>query len=92
MGGPDLTNLAQRLSLAAGWLNHNNEDGSIDESKQLENLTKWIHDPNSVKPGNLMWIARDGRGIGQLPQEDQLTIEESRKISLFLQTLKKFSQ
>ena len=35
-----------------------------------------------------MWIARDGRGIGQLPQEDQLTIEESRKISLFLQTLK----
>lgn len=88
VGGPDLTNLAQRLSLAAGWLNHHNEDGSIDESKQLENLTKWIHDPNSVKPGNLMWIARDGRGIGQLPQEDQLTIEESRKISLFLQTLK----
>ena len=87
-GGPDLTHIAQRLSIAAGWLNHRNEDGSIDEAKQLENLTKWIHDPESVKPGNLMWISRDGRGIGQLPQEDLLTEEEARKIALYLQTLK----
>jgi cytochrome c oxidase subunit 2 len=88
VGGPDLTNLAQRLSLAAGWLNHHNEDGSIDADQQLDNLTKWIHEPDSIKPGNLMWVARDGRGIGQLPVEEQLTEEESRKIALYLQTLK----
>jgi hypothetical protein len=35
-----------------------------------------------------MWVARDGRGIGQLPVEEQLTEEESRKIALYLQTLK----
>ena len=41
---PNLTNFAERTTLAAGWRN-------LDR----ENLKEWIQQPGKVKPGNLMW-------------------------------------
>jgi cytochrome c oxidase subunit 2 len=83
--GPNLTKVAARQSIAAGWLNHRAEDGSTDLEQQYENFFKWIKEPDVVKPGNLMWKANGG-GIGEL--ETPLTDDEVRKISLYLQTLK----
>ncbi|MFP4202934.1 MAG: c-type cytochrome [Opitutales bacterium] len=83
--GPDLTNVAQRSSVAAGWLDHRAEDGSIDREKQYENFYRWIHESNEIKPGNLMWKDAGG-GIGEL--DDPLTEEEARKLASYLQTLK----
>ena len=85
VAGPNLTKVASRLSIAAGWLNHRAEDGSVDEAQQYENFFKWIKETDVVKPGNLMWKANGG-GIGEL--DELLTDDEIRKISLYLQTLK----
>lgn len=41
--GPNLTHLARRSTIAAGLMENN-----------AENLTKWITDPQAVKPGALM--------------------------------------
>jgi hypothetical protein len=42
VAGPNLTNVGSRMSIAAGWLNHRNEeDGSIDLEKQYDNFYKW---------------------------------------------------
>ncbi|MFQ3225434.1 MAG: cytochrome c oxidase subunit 2 [Lentimonas sp.] len=85
IAGPNLTKIAARQSIAAGWLNHRAEDGSTDIEQQYENFFKWIKEPEVVKPGNLMWKANGG-GIGEL--DELLTDDEIRKISLYLQTLK----
>lgn len=85
VAGPNLTKLASRQSVASGWLNHRAEDGSVDVEQQYANFFKWIKEPNTVKPGNLMWKANGG-GIGEL--EELLTDDEIHKISLYLQTLK----
>jgi len=85
IAGPNLTKLASRHSIAAGWLNHRAADGSIDLEQQYKNFYKWIKEPDIVKPGNLMWKANGG-GIGEL--DTPLSDEEIRKISLYLQTLK----
>ena len=85
VAGPNLTKLASRQSVAAGWLNHRAEDGSVDVEQQYANFFKWIKEPNTVKPGNLMWKANGG-GIGEL--DELLTDDEIHKISLYLQTLK----
>jgi len=92
VAGPNLTNVASRLSIAAGWLNHRNEDGSIDTKLQYENFFKWIKDTDEVKPGNLMWKANGG-GIGEIIDPDTnekalLTDKEVEQLSLYLQTLK----
>ncbi|MGZ0655115.1 cytochrome c oxidase subunit II [Coraliomargarita sp. W4R53] len=91
VAGPNLTNIGSRQSIAAGWLNHRAEDGSIDVEQQYDNLYKWIHEPEVVKPGNLMWKANGG-GIGELIDENGepalLTDEEINKLSLYLQSLK----
>jgi len=85
VAGPNLTKLASRQSVASGWLNHRAEDGSVDVEQQYANFFKWIKEPNTVKPGNLMWKANGG-GIGEL--DELLTDDEIHKISLYLQTLK----
>lgn len=85
VAGPDLTNIGERLSIAAGWLNHKAEDGTVDIEQQYENFFKWMRDSDEVKPGNLMWKAHGG-GIGEI--DPLLTDEEIHKISLYLQTLK----
>ena len=84
VAGPNLTFLADRHSIAAGWLNHRNEDNSVDKEAQLANFIRWIKHTDDVKPGNLMWKAK-GAGIGEL--DPLLNDEEIRKISLYLQSL-----
>lgn len=90
VAGPNLTNVGSRYSIAAGWLNHRNEDGSIDAEKQYENFVKWIKETDVVKPGNLMWKANGG-GIGELIDEHGdlalLTDDEIDKIAKYLQSL-----
>lgn len=92
VAGPNLTNVGERMSLAAGWLNHRTEDGSIDEQQQFDNFVKWIEETDVVKPGNLMWKS-SGNGIGELvdPETGEpklLTNEEAKKLATYLQTLK----
>lgn len=85
VAGPNLTKLASRNSIAAGWLNHRTEDGEVDTRQQYDNFVRWIKETDVVKPGNLMWKANGG-GIGEL--DPLLTDDEIRKISIYLQTLK----
>ncbi|MBO1003545.1 cytochrome c oxidase subunit II [Pseudogracilibacillus auburnensis] len=63
--GPDLTQFADRSRLA----------GYLDPTK--ENLVKWIQDPESLKPGNLM--------TGAYPE---LSDDEADKIAEYLLQLK----
>lgn len=84
--GPDLTKIGSRLAIAAGWLDHRAEDGTVDVEKQYENLFKWIKETNVIKPGNLMWDDHKGGGLGNL--SEPLTDDEIRALSLYLQTLK----
>ena len=60
VAGPNLTKVASRYSIAAGWLNHRADDGTIDTEKQYENFVRWIKETDVVKPGNLMWKANGG--------------------------------
>ena len=85
VAGPNLTNLADRHSIAAGWLNHRNEDNSIDSEQQFNNFVQWIKETDVVKPGNLMWKAK-GAGIGEL--DPLLNDEEINQLSHYLQSLK----
>jgi len=87
VAGPNLTNVAERLSIAAGWLNHraSEESLAIDEEAQYENFFKWIKHTDEVKPGNLMW-KDNGGGIGEM--DKLLTDEEVHKLATYLQTLK----
>ncbi len=93
VAGPNLTNVASRLSIAAGWLNHRASEDSleIDATQQYKNFVKWIKETDVVKPGNLMWKANGG-GIGELTDENGdpalLTDEEIHKLAVYLQTLK----
>lgn len=41
--GPDLTNIGERKTLAAGWMDNTEE-----------NLKQWIKDSKSIKPGSIM--------------------------------------
>ena len=83
--GPNLTKVASRQSIAAGWLNHRSNDGAVDIEKQYDNFFRWIKETDVVKPGNLMWKANGG-GIGEL--DELLTDDEIHKITKYLQTLK----
>ncbi len=65
---PDLTNFGQRLTVGAGVLD-----------ATLENVTRWIMDPQSVKPGNYMptlWA-----------EDDPNREEEARAIAAYLLSL-----
>jgi cytochrome c oxidase subunit 2 len=61
--GPDLTHVADRTTLAAGALENT-----------MDNMTRWIHDPQTVKPDCNM-------------PSTGLTVEESRKIAEYLEGL-----
>ena len=43
--GPELTHVGARSTIAAGLLENNRDQ-----------LHRWIHAPNEVKPGNTMWV------------------------------------
>lgn len=80
--GPNLTHVADNLSLAAGWMEHDNPDGTIDRERQYENFYEWIRRSEEIKPGNLMY-----HGVGGLKDVD-LTDEEVRQLAAFMQTLR----
>jgi cytochrome c oxidase subunit II len=63
--GPNLTHVASRSSLAGGIL-----------PNTPENLTRWLHDPQAVKAGNLMVLPRP------------LTEDEIRDLVAYLETLR----
>ncbi len=93
VAGPNLTNVGERLSIAAGWLNHHTEEDVLIEEEQYANFVKWIKETDVVKPGNLMWKA-NGNGIGELTDPDNpeqlklLTDEEIHYLARYLQSLK----
>ncbi len=61
--GPDLSNLASRKSLAAGFMDHQAADGSIDRDKQFDNFVRWIYQSQDIKPGNLMYYRGGLEGL-----------------------------
>ncbi len=80
--GPDLTHVATRRSIAAGWLEHRSPDGNVDLARQYENLYNWILYSEKIKPGNLMH-----NGTGGL-HEVELSIADGHHLTAFLMTLK----
>jgi cytochrome c oxidase subunit 2 len=70
--GPDLTHMASRTHIAAG----------VVENTQ-ENLTKWIENPNSIKPGTIM--ATNGQVYND--PDKKLTGPEISAIVAYLRTL-----
>lgn len=53
---PNLTGIGSRESVAGILLN---DDTRVDGAPTLENLKTWLHDPQSVKPGNKMPNPKD---------------------------------
>jgi cytochrome c oxidase subunit 2 len=43
--GPELTHVGARTTIAGGLLENNRDE-----------IHRWIHAPNAVKPGNKMWV------------------------------------
>lgn len=54
--GPNLTGIGSREAIAGILLN---DDTGVDGAPIEENLKTWLHDPQSVKPGNLMPNPKD---------------------------------
>ena len=71
--GPNLTHFASRTDFAAGIIENNQE-----------NLRKWLKDPNSIKPGNLM---SQNAGVYN-GTSDPLTEQEISALTAFLRSLK----
>jgi cytochrome c oxidase subunit 2 len=69
--GPDLTHFGSRTTVAAGLLDNT-----------PENLAAWISDPESIKPGNIMY--RDGYVINQTA----LSEEDVQALVAYLDSLK----
>ena len=69
--GPELTHVGARSTIAAGLLENNRDQ-----------LHRWIHAPNEVKPGNTMWVA------GYLANGIKLTPEDEDALVNYLQSLK----
>lgn len=78
VSAPDLTHIGSRTTIAAGLLENNSEQ-----------LRRWIHNPNSVKPGNKMALAyartdRDGKPVDGI----KLTPEDEGALVAYLESLK----
>ena len=81
IGGPDLTHIASRKSVAAGILDNRDIYGRLDPQKQYDNLFNWIKYSYLYKPGNLMYYPDNGL------KNVELSDEEVHKIVKYLQTL-----
>jgi len=95
--GPNLSRVASRTSLVAGFLDNLDNDGkAIDPVRQRNNFYNWISHPYDLKPGNLMWYPQPGTDKGGLRDIVQLNInnktpitdQDWRDIAAFLMTLK----
>jgi cytochrome c oxidase subunit 2 len=69
--GPELTHVAGRTTIAGGLLENNRDE-----------LHRWIHAPNEVKPGNKMWAN------GYVPNHITLTPDDEDALVSFLESLK----
>ena len=69
--GPELTHVGARSTIAAGLLENNRDE-----------LHRWIHAPNEVKPGNTMWVK------GYLANNIKLTLEDEDALVNYLESLK----
>jgi cytochrome c oxidase subunit 2 len=69
--GPELTHVGSRSTIAAGLLENNRDE-----------LHRWIHAPNEVKPGNTMWMK------GYVANEIKLTPEDEDALVNYLSSLK----
>jgi cytochrome c oxidase subunit 2 len=69
--GPELTHVGSRSTIAAGLLENNRDE-----------LHRWIHAPNEVKPGNTMWVK------GYLANNIKLTPEDEDALVNYLESLK----
>ncbi len=98
--GPNLTRVASRTSLVAGFLDNLDNDGkTIDPVRQRENFHNWISHPYDYKPGNLMWYPQPGTAGGlrdivqknidnKTPITDENGHTDWHDIAAFLMTLK----
>jgi len=69
--GPELTHVGSRSTIAAGLLQNDRDE-----------IHRWIHAPNEVKPGNTMWVA------GYLANGIKLTPEDEDALVNYLESLK----
>ncbi len=69
--GPELTHVGARSTIAAGLLENNRDE-----------LHRWIHAPNEVKPGNTMWVK------GYIANNITLTPEDEDALVNYLESLK----
>jgi cytochrome c oxidase subunit II len=69
--GPELTHVGARTTIAGGLLENNRDE-----------LHRWIHAPNEVKPGNKMWLE------GYLQNNIKLTEDDENALIAYLQSLK----
>jgi cytochrome c oxidase subunit II len=69
--GPELTHVGARTTIAAGLLENNRDE-----------LHRWIHAPNEVKPGNTMWVK------GYIANNIKLTPEDEDALVNYLESLK----
>lgn len=83
VNGPNLTQFAERATIAAGWLDNT-----------TENLFRWIKEPHKIKPGNHMWygvpMKTPGGGMMTMDGLDKadLSDEDIHAVVAYLQTLK----
>jgi cytochrome c oxidase subunit II len=69
--GPELTHVGARSTIAAGLLDNTPEQ-----------LRRWIHNPEAVKPGNKMWAA------GYVPNHITLSAADEVALVAYLESLK----
>jgi len=69
--GPELTHVGSRTTIAAGLLENNRDE-----------IHRWIHAPNEVKPGNTMWVK------GYVANQIKLTPEDEDALVNYLESLK----
>jgi len=69
--GPELTHVGARTTIAAGLLQNNRDE-----------IHRWIHAPNDVKPGNTMWVQ------GYVKNNIRLTAEDEDALVNYLESLK----
>jgi cytochrome c oxidase subunit 2 len=68
---PDLTHVGARTTLAGSWLDNTPEQ-----------LQRWIHNPEAVKPGNKMWA------LGYQVNHIKLSPDEEASLVAYIQSLK----
>ncbi|HLO03952.1 MAG TPA: cytochrome c oxidase subunit II [Symbiobacteriaceae bacterium] len=76
---PNLSNVGDRNTVAAGILENYGPDGKFDAALQAANLKKWIRNPVSFKPGTVM----------PSHPESKLSDTELDQIVKYLQSLNK---